>query len=51
MGAPGKPGTLYDVFPIVMGLNLENGAADHKLSAAPSIDSSVIATISAKDVQ
>ena len=33
-GKPGKPGTLYEVFDKVMQLNLENGAADHKLKAA-----------------
>lgn len=50
IGAPGHPGSLYKVFDTIMGLNLENGAADHKLSAEASIDSQVIASITAKDV-
>ncbi len=51
IGAPGKPGTLYNVFDTLMGLNLENGAADHKLDAANSIDSSVVSTLSASDLK
>jgi NitT/TauT family transport system substrate-binding protein len=50
-GKPGAPGTLYGVFDTVMQLNLENGAADHRLDAAASIDNTVIATISAADLQ
>lgn len=51
LGSPSKPGTLYKVFDTVMKLNLENGAANHKLSAAHSINPSVIASITAKDLQ
>jgi NitT/TauT family transport system substrate-binding protein len=51
MGTPADPGTLYGVFDTLMGLNLENGAADHKLSAKASIDSSVISTISQSDLK
>lgn len=51
MGKPGAPGSLYKVFDTIMGLNLDNGAADHKLSAEASIDSSVIAGITAQDIQ
>jgi NitT/TauT family transport system substrate-binding protein len=50
MGSPGKPGSLYGVFDTLMGLNLENGAANHKLSADKSIDSAVISTISQNDL-
>jgi NitT/TauT family transport system substrate-binding protein len=51
IGTPGKPGSLYTVFGTLMGLNLENGAADHHLDAASSIDSSVMATISQNDLK
>jgi NitT/TauT family transport system substrate-binding protein len=51
IGTPTDPGTLYGVFDTLMGLNLENGAADHKLSAKQSIDSSVISTISQSDLK
>jgi NitT/TauT family transport system substrate-binding protein len=51
LGAPGKPGKLFGIFDTVMGLNLENGAADHKLSAAKSIDNSVIAKINDADLK
>ena len=43
IGDPGKPGKLYGIFDTVMGLNLENGAADTKLDASQQIDQSVIA--------
>ncbi len=51
LGKPGAPGTLYGVFDTVMQLNLENGAADHRLSAERSIDNSVIGAISATDLK
>lgn len=51
LGGASKPGTLYGVFDTLMGLNLENGAANHKLQADKSIDTSVITTISQKDLQ
>ncbi len=51
IGTTAKPGTLYGVFGTLMGLNLENGAANHKLDAAKSIDPSVISTISASDLK
>jgi hypothetical protein len=34
-----------------MGLNLENGAANHHLVAAQSIDPSVVSTISQSDLK
>ncbi len=51
MGTPSAPGSLFKIFDIVMDLNLENGAADHKLSAAASIDNSVIADIKQSDMK
>ena len=51
MGAPDKPGKLFGIFDTVMELNLENGAADHKLSAVKSIDNAVIAKISDADLK
>lgn len=51
IGTPTKPGTLYNVFDTLMGLNLENGAANHQLSAAKSIDPSVVSTITAGDLK
>jgi NitT/TauT family transport system substrate-binding protein len=51
LGKPGAPGTLFQVFDTVMGLNLENGAGEHKLSAAASIDNSVMASISESDLK
>jgi NitT/TauT family transport system substrate-binding protein len=51
IGAPGKPGTLYNVFDTLMSLNLENGAAGHKLDAAKSIDSTVVSSLSASDLK
>lgn len=47
IGTPEKPGTLYDTFDLVMGLNLENKAADVKLDAKKQIDSSVMAAVAA----
>jgi NitT/TauT family transport system substrate-binding protein len=38
IGAPGKPGKLYEIFDTVMQLNLENGAAETKLDPAQQID-------------
>jgi NitT/TauT family transport system substrate-binding protein len=49
MGAPGAPGTLFDIFATVMDLNLENGAADNRLVASEQIDNSVIAALNAKN--
>jgi NitT/TauT family transport system substrate-binding protein len=46
IGTPGKPGKLYGIFDTVMQLNLENGAAETKLSAASQIDPSVLAAVS-----
>lgn len=51
MGKPGAPGTLFGVFDTLMVLNLENGAANHKLSAQHDIDNGIISTISQKDLQ
>ena len=51
IGTAAKPGTLYGVFNTLMGLNLENGASNHKLSATKSIDPSVISTISQSDIE
>lgn len=45
LGTPEKHGKLYGVFDILMDLNLQNGTADTKLSAADSIDSSIIAGV------
>jgi NitT/TauT family transport system substrate-binding protein len=45
IGTKDKPGTLYGIFDTVMALNLENGAADTKLSAATQIDPSAISAI------
>ena len=42
IGAPGKPGKLYDIFNTVMELNLENGAATTKLDPAQQIDPAII---------
>ncbi len=50
-GTPAKPGSLYGIFGTVMQLNLENGAADHKLVPAKQIDSSIMAKISASDLK
>ncbi|MFC5068673.1 ABC transporter substrate-binding protein [Flaviflagellibacter deserti] len=46
IGTKDKPGTLYGIFDIVMGLNLENGAADNKLNPATQIDPSALAGVS-----
>jgi NitT/TauT family transport system substrate-binding protein len=51
LGRAGTPGTLFGVFDTVMQLNLENGAADHRLIAAKSIDNSVIGQISDDDLK
>ena len=45
IGTKDKPGKLYGIFDTVMALNLENGAADVKLSAAQQIDPSVVAKL------
>ena len=44
-------GTLFGAFDTVMALNLENGAADHKLSSETAIDNSVIGEISDDDLK
>lgn len=51
LGKPGAPGTLFGIFDTVMALNLENGAADHRLSSASSIDNSLVAAISDDDLK
>ncbi|MBS0232781.1 MAG: ABC transporter substrate-binding protein [Proteobacteria bacterium] len=50
-GKPGAPGSLYKVFDEVMQLNLENGAADHKLKSADQIDNSVVSGITEADLK
>ena len=50
-GTADKPGSLYSVFDTVMGLNLENGAADNKLDAKTSITSSVMESIKPGDIK
>jgi NitT/TauT family transport system substrate-binding protein len=45
IGTKDKPGTLYGIFDTVMGLNLENGAADNKLNPATQIDPGPISAI------
>jgi NitT/TauT family transport system substrate-binding protein len=47
MGKAGGRGTLHDIFDTVMGLNLENGAAETKLDAGQQIDNAVINTVTA----
>jgi len=42
MGTGGKRGKLHDVFDEIMGLNLENGAADTKLDSNQQIDNSIV---------
>jgi NitT/TauT family transport system substrate-binding protein len=42
LGTKGGTGKLHEVFDTVMQLNLENGAAEHKLDAKQQIDNSVI---------
>ena len=51
IGKPGAPGSLYGIFGTLMGLNLENGAADHNLMADREIDSSIMARIKPVDVR
>jgi NitT/TauT family transport system substrate-binding protein len=51
LGRPGAPGTLPGIFDTVMELNLENGAADNRLSAAKLIDNSVIGGITEDDLK
>jgi NitT/TauT family transport system substrate-binding protein len=48
IGTKGKPGRLYDIFKLVMDLNLENGAADNKLVAEEQIDPSVMSKLAAE---
>lgn len=50
LGRPGAPGAMYQTFDTVMQLNLENGAADHKLAADKSIDNTVIASLAPADL-
>jgi NitT/TauT family transport system substrate-binding protein len=45
IGTSGKPGKLFAIFDTVMGLNLENGAADNKLQAAQQIDQTVVTAL------
>jgi len=51
IGKPGAPGSLYGTFDTLMSLNIENGAADHRLSAEREIDSSVMAKIGPGDLK
>jgi NitT/TauT family transport system substrate-binding protein len=46
IGTDGKPGRLYGIFDTVMQLNLENGAADTKLTAASQINASALSQVS-----
>ncbi|UEM04059.1 ABC transporter substrate-binding protein [Skermanella rosea] len=46
IGTPDRPGRLHGIFDTVMQLNIENGAADTKLTAASQIDASVISQVS-----
>ncbi|UEM19833.1 ABC transporter substrate-binding protein [Skermanella mucosa] len=45
IGTPDRPGRLHGIFDTVMQLNIENGAADTKLTAASQIDASVISQV------
>ncbi|MDH2091632.1 ABC transporter substrate-binding protein [Rhizobium pusense] len=51
MGTPDKPGSLYGVFDTLMQLVLEGGGADAPLSAASSINNSIIAKIAPADLK
>jgi NitT/TauT family transport system substrate-binding protein len=48
IGTKDAPGRLHEIFDTVMGLNLENGAAENKLEAAQQIDPSVISKLAAE---
>lgn len=48
IGTRAAPGTLYAVFDTIMGLELENGRADEKLSSAKSIDPAPLASVPLK---
>jgi NitT/TauT family transport system substrate-binding protein len=50
-GTAAAPGSIYGTFDTLMGLNLENGASDTKLSAGHSFDTSVIASITPADLK
>jgi NitT/TauT family transport system substrate-binding protein len=50
MGKPGAPGDIYSVFNTIMGLNLESGAAQQRISPEDSIDNSIIAKVDPKDI-
>ena len=45
LGKVGERGKLHDIFDTVMGLNLENGAADMKLDSNQQINNAVINTV------
>ncbi|WP_158047332.1 ABC transporter substrate-binding protein [Skermanella pratensis] len=45
IGTPDRPGRLHGIFDTVMQLNIENGAADTRLTAASQIDASVISRV------
>ena len=45
LGKTGERGKLHDIFDTVMGLNLENGAADTKLASNHQINNAVINTV------
>ena len=51
LGSPEAPGILYEVYDTMIQLNLENGAANHKLTARHSIDSALIASLSPPDLK
>ena len=50
-GTTTAPGPAFKTFDTVMSLNLENGAADHRLSANKAIDASVLRSIPASDLK
>jgi NitT/TauT family transport system substrate-binding protein len=50
-GTKAKPGPVYGVFDQVMSLNLENGAADHRLTANKAIEPDALRSITASDLK
>jgi NitT/TauT family transport system substrate-binding protein len=50
-GTKAKAGPAFGVFDQVMSLNLENGAADHRLTANKEIDADALRSISASDLK
>jgi NitT/TauT family transport system substrate-binding protein len=51
LGTPEEKGPMFGIFDTVMDANLESGVASQKMSAAGSIDSSVIAKVSEADLK